>query len=193
MKRLVLSLVLLGSIAGIVFLVVDRAEPDWYQRLRYPLEYRQLVRKSARTYDVDPALIAAVIYRESRFKPDAVSDAGAIGLMQLLPETGKWIAATTGGERFRINDLYDPKVNVRYGSFYLGELIEKYGSVRFALAAYHAGQTNADRWLAAEGEIGFPDTRAYVDDVLELRDVYRDTYKEQLGVRSVAPSAASSP
>jgi soluble lytic murein transglycosylase len=182
-KRLVLSLVLLGSIAGIVFVVVDRAEPDWYQRLRYPLEYRQLVRKSAKTYDVDPALVAAVIYRESRFEPDALSDAGAIGLMQLLPETGKSIAATTGGERFRVEDLYDPKINVRYGSFYLGELLEKYGSVRFALAAYHAGQTNADRWLAGEGKIGFPDTRAYVEEVLELRSVYRETYGKELGAR----------
>lgn len=183
MKRLVLSLLALGALVGIAFLVVDQSKPDWYSKLRYPLEYRQLVVRSARDYDVDPALIAAVIYRESRFQPDAVSSAGAIGLMQLLPETGEWIAATTGGQRFRVGDLYDPKVNVRFGSWYLGQLLDKYeGDVRFALAAYHAGQSNADRWLAEGREIGFPDTRAYVDDIVELRAIYRDTYGTELGL-----------
>jgi soluble lytic murein transglycosylase len=188
-KRLVAAVLFLAVVGAIVFVAVDRSKPEWYQRLRYPLEYQELVRKNARTFDVDPALIAAVIYAESRFRPDAVSEAGAIGLMQLLPETGKWIAAT-GGERFRVKDLYDPKVNVRYGSFYLDRLLDKYGNVRFALAAYHAGQGNADRWLASSGEIGFPDTRAYVANVLEFRDIYRATYERQLRVRG-EPSAVS--
>lgn len=182
MRRLVTAAVFLAVVGAIVFVAVDRSKPDWYQRLRYPLEYQELVRKNARTFDVDPALIAAVIYAESRFRPDAVSEAGAIGLMQLLPETGRWIAAT-GGERFRVKDLYDPKVNVRYGSFYLGRLLDKYVDVRFALAAYHAGQGNADRWLADRGEIAFPDTRAYVANVLEFRDIYRETYESQLRLR----------
>lgn len=189
MKRLAVAALLLGTVAAIVFVAVDLSKPEWYQRLRYPLEYQGLVRQNARTFDVDPALIAAVIYAESRFRSDAVSEAGAIGLMQLLPETGKWIAAT-GGERFRVRDLYDPKVNVRYGSFYLDRLLDKYGDVRFALAAYHAGQGNADRWLAGSGEIGFPDTRAYVENVLEFRDVYRNTYESQL--RPKARASASS-
>jgi soluble lytic murein transglycosylase len=176
-KRVLLAGTLLIVIAAAVVFAVDRSSPEWYQKLRYPLEYQQLVRKNARTFDVDPALIAAVIYAESRFDPEVVSEAGAIGLMQLLPETGKWIAAT-GGEPFRVKDLYDPKVNVRYGSFYLDRLLKKYGDVRFALAAYHAGQGNADRWLAGNGEIGFADTRSYVENVLEFRDIYRDTYAE---------------
>jgi soluble lytic murein transglycosylase len=188
-KRLIGAVALLGIVGEIVFVAVDRSKPEWYQRLRYPLEYQELVRKNARTFDVDPALIAAVIYAESRFRPDAVSEAGAIGLMQLLPETGRWIAAT-GGERFRVKDLYDPKVNVRYGSFYLDRLLDKYGDVRFALAAYHAGQGNADRWLAGDGEIGFPDTEAYVASVLEFRDIYRETYESLL--RPPAPASASS-
>lgn len=194
MKRLVAAALLLGIVGAIVFVAVDRSKPEWYQRLRYPLEYQGLVRENARTFDVDPALIAAVIYAESRFRPDAVSEAGAIGLMQLLPETGRWIAAT-GGERFRVKDLYNPKVNVRYGAFYLGRLLEKYGDVRFALAAYHAGQGNADRWLAGNGEIGFPDTRAYVENVLAFRDIYRDTYESQLrpAARANASTAGSAP
>jgi soluble lytic murein transglycosylase len=176
MKRLLVFLLLLAAVAAVIFVAVDRTKPDWYQRLRYPLEYEQLVRRSARAYGVDPALVAAVIYSESRFEADAVSSAGAIGLMQLLPETGRWIATTTGGVRFRVRDLYNPRINVRYGTFYLGRLLEKYDDVRLALAAYHAGQTNADRWLARGGEIGFPDTRAYVDTVLEAREAYREAY-----------------
>lgn len=191
MKRLVAAAVFLAVVGAIVFVAVDRSKPEWYQRLRYPLEYQELVRKNARTFDVDPALIAAVIYTESRFRPDAVSEAGAIGLMQLLPETGRWIAAT-GGERFRVEDLYDPKVNVRYGSFYLDLLLEKYGDVRFALAAYHAGQANADRWLAGSGEIVFPDTRAYVANVLEFRDIYRETYETQLRLKRQQGAASAS-
>jgi soluble lytic murein transglycosylase len=182
MRRLVIATALLAAIAAIVFVAVDRSKPDWYQRMRYPLEYEQLVRRNARAYEVDPTLIAAVIYAESRFEPRVVSDAGAIGLMQLLPETGEWIAARTGGERFRVRDLYNPRINVRYGSYYLGELLDKYdGNVRIALAAYHAGQGNADRWLADDGAIGFPDTAQYVADVLEAREVYRDTYGLKLG------------
>jgi soluble lytic murein transglycosylase len=188
-KRLVAAVLFLAVVGAIVFVAVDRSKPEWYQRLRYPLEYQELVRRNARTFDVDPALIAAVIYAESRFEPDAVSEAGAIGLMQLLPETGKWIAAT-GGERFRVRDLYNPKVNVRYGSFYLDRLLDKYEDVRFALAAYHAGQGNADRWLAGSGEIGFPDTRAYVTNVLEFRDIYRQTYESQLRLRARSAESA---
>lgn len=190
MKRLVAAVLFLTVVGAIVFVAVDRSKPEWYQRLRYPLEYQELVRKNARTFDVDPALIAAVIYAESRFRTDAVSEAGAIGLMQLLPETGRWIAAT-GGERFRVEDLYDPKVNVRYGSFYLGRLLEKYGDVRFALAAYHAGQGNADRWLAGNGRIDFPDTRAYVTNVLEFRDIYRETYETQLRLKRQAGTVSA--
>jgi soluble lytic murein transglycosylase len=188
-KRLLAAVLLFAAIGGIVFFAVDRSKPDWYQRLRYPLEYDQLVRRSAQSYDLDPALVAAVIYTESRFEPDAVSDVGAIGLMQLLPETGKWIAKTTGRTRFRVGDLYDPKVNVRYGAFYLGRLLEKYGDVRFALAAYHAGQSNADRWLAGNGKIGFSDTRAYVDGVLEAREVYRKAYPKALRITSAEASS----
>ncbi len=183
MRRLVVAILLLAAVGGIVFVAVDRSKPDWYQRLRYPLEYEQLVRRAASAYDIDPALIAAVIYAESRFEPGVVSEAGAIGLMQLLPETGRWIATSTGGTRFAVRDLYNPRINVRLGSWYLRELLERYrGDLSFALAAYHAGQTNADRWLASGGGIRFGETRAYVESVLAARDVYRDTYATELGL-----------
>lgn len=148
-------------------------EPDWYLRLRYPLAYEHVVRGHSRNYDLDPALLAAVIYQESKFDSDARSASGAIGLMQLLPSTARGIALRTGGSRFQVDDLYDPEVNVRYGSWYLRHLLDRYGDERTALAAYNAGQRNVDTWLASGGGIRFAETRAYVERVLELRSTYR--------------------
>jgi soluble lytic murein transglycosylase len=174
-RRLVVGIVLIAAaVAGAILYV--QSGPDWLDRFRYPLEYRAIVEGHAENYDLDPALLAAVIFRESRFDPDAVSDAGAIGLMQLLPDTAKGIATYTGGARFRLEDLNDPEINVRYGSFYLRRLLRKYGDVRLALAAYHAGQGNVDEWLRRGGEIEFAETREYVDDVLRVREIYRDVY-----------------
>lgn len=180
--RILAALVLLLGLAGAGLLYVQRTTPDWYARMRYPLEYEHIVRGHARNYELDPALLAAVIYRESRFEADARSPSGAIGLMQLLPDTAKGIALHTGGSRFRVRDLYDPEINIRYGSFYLRRLIVKYGDERSALAAYNAGQTNVDRWLEAGQGIHFPETRQYVDEVLEARGVYADAYAEELGL-----------
>ncbi|HVY60352.1 MAG TPA: lytic transglycosylase domain-containing protein [Planctomycetota bacterium] len=176
-RRILAGGLILAALGGGIAAWVVGSSPDWYERLRFPLRYERLVLGNARTFDLDPALIAAVIYAESRFHPDAVSDAGAIGLMQLLPETGEWIAATTGGRRFDPDDLYDPTTNIRFGSYYLNVLLDKYdGNTRIALAAYHAGQTNADRWLKRGGKIGFRDTRAYVASVLDAVPVYRKAY-----------------
>jgi soluble lytic murein transglycosylase len=180
MRILLVSVVLLAAIGG-GLAYVEETNPSWYARLRYPLDYENIVVGHARNYDLDPALLAAVIYRESKFEADARSDSGAIGLMQIRPDTARGIALHTGGTRFRVADLYDPEINVRYGAFYLRRLIRKYGSERLALAAYNAGQGNVDRWLAAGRQIGFPETRAYVDDVLELRGIYRHAYADELG------------
>ena len=96
-------------------------------RIRYPLEYESIVRGHARNYRLDPALLAAVIYQESKFRPTVKSKSGAIGLMQLLPDTAKGIAIHTGGTQFRVHDLYNPELNVRYGSWYLRHLLDRYG------------------------------------------------------------------
>lgn len=162
--------------AGAAFTYVERSNPAWYARLRYPLEYRQIVVGHARNYRLDPALLAAVIYRESKFDPDARSSSGAVGLMQLLPDTAKGIAIHTGGSKFVVSDLRDPEINVRYGAFYLRRLMDKYGSTRLALAAYNAGQQNVDEWRRGHRGIVFPETRQYVHEVLDLEDVYRRAY-----------------
>jgi soluble lytic murein transglycosylase len=172
--RLVAVLAVVAVGAG-AFAYVDTASPPWYERLRYPLAYETIIRGHARNYDLDPALLAAMIYQESKFETDARSDAGAIGLMQLTPETAKGIATRTGGSRFRVEDLYDPEINVRYGSWYLRHLLDKYGSEERALAAYNGGQGNVDRGVV------YPETRHYVDRVLELRAIYSEAYASELG------------
>ena len=176
-----LVLVLVGvAAATVAALAVVRTEPDWYQRLRYPLRYEAIVTGHARNYRLDPALLAAVIYTESKFDADAHSAAGAIGLMQLLPDTAKGIALRTGGQNFVVSDLYVPELNVRYGSWYLRHLLDRYGDARLALAAYHAGQGNVDRWRARGVGVQFPETRAYVDKVMRLTGVYEDAYGDEL-------------
>ena len=181
MRRAV-TLVGVVAVLGLTFATLQAAKPGWWERLWYPLRYEQIVRGHARNYDLDPALLAAVIYQESKFKADAHSKSGAIGLMQLLPETAHGIAVHTGGTRFRTADLYDPELNVRYGAWYLRHLLDKYGSEQLALAAYNAGQANVDGWRAAGKGIEFPETRDYVDSVLELRDIYADAYRSELGL-----------
>ena len=175
MRRLAASTLLI-VVAATSFVYLRTGEPAWFQRVRYPLEYEQIVRGHARNYRLDPALLAAVIYQESKFRADAKSEAGAIGLMQLQPETAQGIAIRTGGSRFQTSDLYNPEINIRYGSWYLRHLLDKYDEEKAALAAYNAGQANVDEWRAAGKGIQFSETRAYVDRVEELKGIYRDAY-----------------
>ena len=170
-------------VAAGAFVYLQQTEPSWYARLWYPLPYASIVRGHASNYDIDPALLAAVIEQESKFHADAKSSAGAIGLMQLLPDTAKGIAIHTGGSKFVVADLYDPEINVRYGAWYLHHLLQKYGDEKTALAAYNAGQQNVDRWRAQGEGIQFSETRAYVDKVERLKDIYRRAYAKELGLR----------
>jgi soluble lytic murein transglycosylase len=104
------------------------------------------------------------------------SSSGAIGLMQLLPATAKGIAVHTGGTKFVVSDLYNPELNIRYGAWYLHHLMERYHDERTALAAYNAGQQNVDRWLREQKGIEFPETRAYVSHIEDLKDIYHRAY-----------------
>ena len=179
MRRFLVVLLLAATAAGIAVWLVT-AQPPWYLRLRYPLRYQAIVEGHAHNYRLDPALLAAVIYTESKFQADARSDSGAVGLMQLLPDTAKGIAVHTGGSKFRVADLTDPEINVRYGSWYLRHLLDKYGDERTALAAYNAGQENVDRWRSEDAGIPFSETRHYVSRVEHLKALYRKAYPSQL-------------
>jgi soluble lytic murein transglycosylase len=184
-----MTLVVVAAAASFVYL--RAGEPAWFQRLRYPLRYEQIVRGHARNYRLDPALLAAVIYQESKFRADAQSESGAIGLMQLRPDTAKGIAIRTGGSRFRIADLYNPEINVRYGSWYLRHLLDKYDDEKTALAAYNAGQRNVDTWRAQGKGIQFSETRTYVDRVEKLKGIYRHAYGDELSASSLSASVSA--
>jgi soluble lytic murein transglycosylase len=178
-SRRIFAIALLALAAVTAYVVLT--SPAWFERIRYPLRYSEYVRVHARENGLDPALLAAVIYQESKFNADAQSSAGAIGLMQLTPRTAHGIAVRTGGSRFRTGDLLDPEINIRYGAWYLGHLEQKYGgNERLALAAYNAGQGNVDRWLASTHTTTFPETRAYVDHIEHLKHVYDAAWHSSL-------------
>jgi soluble lytic murein transglycosylase len=172
--------ILLAALGAFVYL--QRTEPPWYARLWYPLRYSAIVRGHAAHYHLDPALLAAVIETESKFNADAHSSAGAVGLMQLTPSTAKGIAQYTGGHDFRVSDLMNPDINIRYGAWYLRHLLDRYDDhERLALAAYNAGEDNVDRWRREHVGIQFSETREYVDKVERLKKIYRRAYASELG------------
>ncbi len=182
MRRFVVLTALVAVVAA-TFLYVNEKSPPWFERIRYPLRYSEFVRVHAREHNLDPALMAAVIYQESKFDKNAKSSSGAIGLMQLTPATAHGIAIRTGGNAFHTQDLYDADINIRYGAWYLRNLFLKYDSEELVLAAYNAGQGNVDRWRANGQPIQFAETRAYVKKVEHLKDVYRQAWGKELGLR----------
>jgi soluble lytic murein transglycosylase len=157
---------------------------DVIQELTLPLHHEDVIRQQSREKGVDAALIAAVIYSESKFD-DRTSSAGARGLMQITPEAAKDIERHSGGTTFQLGDLSDPEINIRYGTYLLRELLDRYdGDMIAALAAYNAGPANVDRWGGSDltvAEIAFPETRAYVEEVLDKQRAYREKYAKELG------------
>ena len=192
---------LIGAVAliAVVAIGIWRFDLDeTIQELTLPLKHEDVIRQEAVDPDVaqtlagdielpptDPALIAAVIYQESRFS-DQTSSQGARGLMQITPDTADTIENLSGGETFVYEDLADPELNIKYGTFYLRYLLDKYaGDEAAALAAYNAGEGNADRWGGADlkpSDITFPETQNYVVEVLEKRKAYADKYASELGL-----------
>jgi soluble lytic murein transglycosylase len=168
------------------FLLVNS---DRFQRaleeVSLPLRHEDIIRQQAAQKGVPADLIAAVIYSESRFR-DQTSHAGARGLMQITPATAKLIEKLSGGQTFKFEDLSNPDINIRYGTFYLRYLIDKFGDNDIAaLAAYNAGETNVVAWGGSNlrlDDIPFPETRGYVEDVLDKRDEYARHYRHELGL-----------
>ncbi len=181
-RRLLLAaaVVVIAAGAAVVLGMTPVDRPAFIDRLEYPLDYGAIVRAHAAENRLDSALVAAVIYEESRFRPHALSKVGAMGLMQIQPVTGETIAHRTGGTSFQVSDLYDPDINVRYGSWYLRTLIDKYGNERLALAAYNAGETAVDGWLRDGKGIAATDVRAYVNGVEGTKKIYRHAYGSDL-------------
>jgi peptidoglycan lytic transglycosylase len=186
---LVAAVVLGGGIAALVTGVGPLG--DTLREITLPLRHDDIIRQQAADKDLDPALIAAVIYEESRFR-DQTSHAGARGLMQITPDTADFIARRSGGVEFTQADLATPQINIAYGAWFLRYLIDHYdGNETLAIAAYNAGQTNVDGWVERAGgpeafdaarDVPFPETRAYVANVQERRGEYREHYADDLGL-----------
>lgn len=164
---------------------------DAVREITLPLEHEDVIREQSAEKRLDPALVAAVIYEESRFR-DQTSHAGARGLMQITPDTADFIAQDSGGTAFVQADLATPELNIAYGTYYLRYLLDRFdGDEMLAVAAYNAGETNVNRWIAQAGgrdafdpraDIPFPETRHYVQNVAERRGEYREHYSSELGL-----------
>ncbi|HEX3316854.1 MAG TPA: lytic transglycosylase domain-containing protein [Solirubrobacteraceae bacterium] len=182
------AVLVLGALAAVLLLPVTEKA---VQEVTLPLHHEDIIRQQARAKHLDPALIAAVIYAETKFRA-RTSSAGAQGLMQVTPDTARFIAHRSGGTSFRESDLSDPQINIQYGTYYLRYLLDRYGgNETLALAAYNGGEGNVDRWLVRASkraqqftlnDIPFPETRAYVTRVEQARSDYADTYRSELGL-----------
>ena len=192
LRRRLLLLAFVAIAAAVTMAILSPWADKAVKEIRLPLRHDDIIRQQANDKNLDPALIAGVIYVESRFR-DQTSHAGAKGLMQIMPGTADYIAHKSGGTEFEQGDLADPQINIAYGSWYLRYLLEHYhGNTVLALAAYNAGEGKVDEWwrsAADRGErfrvadhIPFPETRDYVAKVLEARRAYRSEYARELGL-----------
>jgi soluble lytic murein transglycosylase len=187
------ALALLG-VAGAVALAITVVGPVFHHAVKevvLPLRHEDIIRQQAGEKHLDPALVAGIIYTESRFR-DQTSRAGAKGLMQLTPGTAKFVEHLSGGTTFEVADLSSPQVNIAYGTYYLRYLLDRYGgNEALALAAYNGGEGNVDHWVdeaRRQGKalsidaIPFGETRAYVRAVQSAARQYRANYRAELGL-----------
>ena len=190
-RRRLRFLVALLSLAGVVLLIGLNPLKHAVQEITLPLKHEDVIRQQSQRKGLDPALVAAVIYQESKFS-DQTSPAGARGLMQITPDTARFIAKQSGGIRFTLQDLGTPQINISYGTWYLRWLLDRYDERQsLAIAAYNAGFGHVDKWVQDAGgpdefdprtDIPFPETRSYVLHVLERRKDYARRYSRELGL-----------
>jgi soluble lytic murein transglycosylase len=180
---LIVTAIVAGVVLAVLLALPDKAERALLE-VTLPLRHEDIIRQQSAEKGIDASLIAAVIYAESRFV-DQTSRAGARGLMQITPDTARDIERLSGGQTFVLDDLSDPDINIRYGTFYLRALLDRFdGNLVAALAAYNAGPGNADSWGGSAmslDDIQIAETQGYVADVLDKQEDYRDHYAEELG------------
>ena len=185
MTRAALRWLLLGVLVllGVVTVLFARG-PAFWQKQYYPIAYESQIADSAARHKISPYLVAAVINAESSWAPEVKSSAGAVGLMQVMPETAKDLAhmRKVDTKRFPPSKLTDPAVNIEYGTAYLRYLVERYHEVETALAAYNAGLRHADEWAKKNDNIrtaiAFPETKNYVLKVMRGKERYELLYKD---------------
>ncbi len=175
-------LVTLFALLAFAFVLFSAARS--FRKTLYPIKYAEIVESACMEYGLEKSFVFAVIKCESGFKSDAVSSAGAMGLMQIMPETFVWLKTKTG-EQLSESSLFEPEVSIKYGCLFYSMLLEQFGSEEEAVAAYHAGAGNVEKWLADERysedgktltDIPFSSTAAYVRDVMKTMDIYEKLY-----------------
>lgn len=180
-------LMVFAVIIGVIWFAVTqlaKTQEDVMTAL-YPTEYSEYVDEAAEKYDLDKTLIYGVIKTESDFDEDAKSRVGALGLMQMMPETFDWLQEERGVEgTYTEEDLFTPEISIDYGCYFLRYLVDYYGNQRCAVAAYNAGFV-VDDWLndpnySIDGitltDIPYPETKAYVDKVFTAKSKYKELY-----------------
>ena len=168
------------------YFAVDVPElPRVYWEALFPKAYWDDLKRFSTQNELDPYLVASLIRQESEFNPNAISHANAVGLMQLLPVTGKKVAKDVKLHHFNASQLYTPAVNLQLGTRYFKSMVDKFGNFEYALAAYNAGSDRVEDWLA-QGKfrdpqefvesIPFTETREYVQAILRNASVYKQLY-----------------
>lgn len=187
MKKLFKTGLIIIIIIGIITVAgyFIRQLPQYKEKI-YPLHYEELIKEYSREYSLDPYLVSAVIWTESRFNPEAKSHKNAMGLMQITPQTGQWAADMLKLEGFNVDDLYDPELSIRLGCWYLDRLRTQFnGNMDIALAAYNGGSGNVSKWLkdtrySKDGKtldhIPFQETKEYILKVNAAYEQYKSLY-----------------
>ncbi|MDK2807248.1 lytic transglycosylase domain-containing protein [Thermoanaerobacterium thermosaccharolyticum] len=168
-------------------LTVYGVKTNWFLKQLYPKKFSQQVYFYSNQYGVDPYLVFAMIKAESNFNPDIVSSKGAIGLMQVIPETGIWVANYIGIENFNVNMLYNPDYNINIGTWYLKYLLKQFNNnITLAVAAYNGGSGNVSNWLKDKRysengsnlkKVPFSETDKYIKKVTKYYKIYKSLYK----------------
>ena len=179
LKKLFIIIILL-----ILFILLGLSY-NFFMKKAYPIEYNNHVFKYSNDYNVDPALIYAIIKTESNFNTNAESPAGAIGLMQIMPNTFYWLQAYTNDKYMDIKFLNYPEINIKYGTYFINMLLDKYKSDIVAICAYNAGIGTIDKWLTdpslsydgkSLAKIPYKETKQYVKRVIKNREIYKYLY-----------------
>ena len=170
-SALIIFIIIFGALLGIKSL--------------FPLKYQEQILACSREYGLDPNMVCGMIKAESNFDPDAKSNKGAIGLMQVTPETAQWCAEKMQLEGFETEDLYDPETNIQIGTWYYAYLYDHFHDHSMAAAAYNGGISNVKKWLDQEiiheenvivDDIPFPETKNYIKKIQRFQMMYEFLY-----------------
>ena len=185
--RVIWTLVMILAILLLIILLGGKYIKKRIELSLYPQKYTEYVEKYCKEFDVEPNLIYAVMKTESSFKPDAVSNVGARGLTQMMETTFDWVKGKLGdGDEVTYDSMFDPEMNIRYGTYLVGYLMHEFGNVEAAISAYHAGRGKVHEWLedpnySSDGvtltDIPIKDTKHHVDKVKKALAIYNELYQ----------------